>query len=84
MEPPIVGLLDRYVSTGRGRLVHRRKTKEKEENSARQRLILADSPSECQRPCSDAPARAGFFASSKLAERIPSRWLQRFSTTNSS
>jgi hypothetical protein len=39
-----VGLLDRYVSTGRGRLVHRRKTKEKEENSARQRLILADSP----------------------------------------
>jgi hypothetical protein len=49
-----VGLLAKDVSAGRGRLVHRRKTKEAG-NSAKQKLILADSQLECQRPCSGRP-----------------------------
>ncbi len=62
MEPPVVGLLAKYVSAGRGRLVHRRKTKE----SRKLRQTEAYSgrlPPECQRPWSDAQmaSQSGVF-----------------------
>jgi len=71
MEPPVVGLLAKYVSAGRGRLVHRRKTKESGKFRQSEAYSGRLSP-ECQRPCSKTQNGEPYRAfRSVLSDQLP-------------